>query len=116
MTCIIELKQGMYSVLCYTNIILYKYYPILHYLILILFYTNIFIYIYKYCHIQKIATDADHEWTLCFDGSADRCKMPVAMTVIASPKPLILKVDDHEGLYIMLSHTCKTHTKHTNQA
>ena len=35
---------------------------------------------------------------ICFDGSADRCKYPVALTIIANPKPLKLKVDDRESM------------------
>ena len=38
------------------------------------------------------------EWSVCYDGSSDRCKAPVCCTIIANPQPLVLSVSDHNDL------------------
>ena len=43
-------------------------------------------------------TTQDKEWSICYDGSSDRCKAPVCCTVIANPQPLVFSVSDHEDL------------------
>ena len=47
--------------------------------------------------IQVIKSDPDHEWALTYDGSSDRCKQPVTVSMVCNPIPLVVSVDDHQG-------------------
>ena len=42
-------------------------------------------------------SDADHQWALTYDGSSDRCKQPVTVSMVCNPIPLVVSVDDHQG-------------------
>lgn len=62
------------------------------------------------CHLQVVCTQ-DKEWSICYDGSSDRCKAPVCCTVIANPQPLVFAVSDHQDLakYGAKEHADKLH-------
>ena len=52
---------------------------------------------YIYTNSKVIKADPNHKWVIAFDGSSDREKMPVDITMIMSPEPLIASVEDYEG-------------------
>ena len=62
-----------------------------------MFISGSYVIIANKCCIQVVCSQ-DKEWSICYDGSSDRCKAPVCCTIIANPQPLVFAASDNQDL------------------